>query len=641
MGAYLKSEYEKELEARILADEVEVDNLADNYNVSAIDLGMSAGGTVDIYAVLAAYHTAQGSTPTDLYFPAGTYKLSTNITQPATFRYVMANGAMFSVDSGKTLTLNGMIEAGLYQIFTGAGTIAGHPNIGEIPINWFGAKTTAADNHDAILSAITFCQTAAGGTVIIPTGVYNTAPLSLQGCRNIIIKGFSPGLPWGYTSCLKFVSTGSVGLQLSEVSGLGYANEVPSWQAINIKVENIRLDGNSKVDTCINCNYDVNLVEVTAEHAVYDGITFEPQTYPVVLRACTSRLNGRHGLYVKAPYTTVYNIYNCEFANNSGYGMYIEDGNTCSIVDTLCQANTIGGVKIEKKDPALYTHDIFLGNLLFINLYTEANGTLDDVDVDFEGNCGLYTTSYNLAPLVNTGKIAGLTFINCNIIANTPSVGKTTKGLWMEGVYNYNTLGTIVTSTNISYTACGTLDVSSLLLDDSEFTNTDTTVVQRKINEPARNLRATVGHGHIGLRGRMRELQFYLLGSDLVPSASLTMNTLYNLDYIKFYPILQAGSIFGINVMRRVAPTAGTLTFQIQYGYKSYGVLEAAGFLAPLESIVLDSTHNYRSMTFPLTKYLVDASFILGIKVTVSSDYTTSSTAYNYADIIAELFIES
>jgi len=58
-----------------------------------------------------------------------TYQISTDLTVPATVYLVMHRGAIFSVDNTKTLTINGDIQAGAYQIFSGAGTITLGANI--------------------------------------------------------------------------------------------------------------------------------------------------------------------------------------------------------------------------------------------------------------------------------------------------------------------------------------------------------------------------------------------------------------------------------------------------------------------------------------------------------------------------------
>ena len=74
-----------------------------------------------------------------LYLDEGTYPVNQNLTVPANICLKFDNGAMLSVASGKTLTINGGIEAGLWQIFAGAGDVAGSPKIEYVYPEWFGA----------------------------------------------------------------------------------------------------------------------------------------------------------------------------------------------------------------------------------------------------------------------------------------------------------------------------------------------------------------------------------------------------------------------------------------------------------------------------------------------------------------------
>lgn len=125
---------------------------------SLLDLRAAVRGrefNVTHYASLSAAVTAAASG--DLYFPPGTYAVTSNLSISA--RVVMGRGASFSVSNGITLTLNGGVEAGLYQIFSGAGTVVfdrkkqrvGHPE-------WWGCvpgdSGSAAANLTALGAAI-------------------------------------------------------------------------------------------------------------------------------------------------------------------------------------------------------------------------------------------------------------------------------------------------------------------------------------------------------------------------------------------------------------------------------------------------------------------------------------------------------
>ncbi len=70
------------------------------------------GGSLD--ATIEVPHTGTGNTTT--------YTLSTDLTIPSTISLRVHKGAIITVDSGKTLTLQGPVQAGGYTIFAGDGT---------------------------------------------------------------------------------------------------------------------------------------------------------------------------------------------------------------------------------------------------------------------------------------------------------------------------------------------------------------------------------------------------------------------------------------------------------------------------------------------------------------------------------------
>ena len=499
----------------------------------------------------------------------------------------------------------------------------------------FGASTENDDNRDFIMLALDHLKSKGGGTLSFGTGTYKTSPISLKGYSNIIIAGNTPSLPWGTSSCLQFISEGSVGLQLTEESGLGYANEVPTWSANNIHIKHLRIDCAKKVDAGLNCNYNAFLYDVTVDNARKDGVVLEPQTYPVVMERVTVRYSGRHGVFVKAPYSTVYSMKDCEFSRNDGYGLYIEDGNTSLFTNVILQGNKQGGLKIENKDPSLYNHGIFLGNLTFVNVYTEANGTLSTDDPNYEGNYAIYITSHDLTRHKNAGKIAGLTFMNCNF--NSSTTGR--QGL-IEGIAdNFTVIGPQFLADTVDTEKCGTVFATQShdVIDKINNGNPVYEVNEVKYYNETTKIRAFVGDGYIGKRGRMRELHFHLPNGSINAGETVMMKTVNPVD---FYPVLQSGTLYGINILQGVQPAAGKLTFKIKYGYKSTASGGFTGYINVGDALELDSSKNYSSVSFPLLKYTVDKSFILGIEVSASADYVPSASV-GFTYLLAELFVES
>jgi hypothetical protein len=75
------------------------------------------------YSTLAEALTTVGSNNVTLNIPAGNITIASNTTIGSNIALQVFKGGKFTVNSGVTLTINGPIDAGPYQIFAGTGTI--------------------------------------------------------------------------------------------------------------------------------------------------------------------------------------------------------------------------------------------------------------------------------------------------------------------------------------------------------------------------------------------------------------------------------------------------------------------------------------------------------------------------------------
>lgn len=129
------------------------------FNVKDLAYGAKANGSDDATAIQKAINAAS-VTGGNVIFPPGTY-VTGNLTAPSNVTLVFLNGAKLSINTGATVTINGSIDAGLYQIFSGLGTIGGSPLTPTIYAEWFGVpKTETVDAAPLLQKAITFCQSA-------------------------------------------------------------------------------------------------------------------------------------------------------------------------------------------------------------------------------------------------------------------------------------------------------------------------------------------------------------------------------------------------------------------------------------------------------------------------------------------------
>lgn len=125
------------------------------------DFGAVGDGVNDDTAALSALVAVVTALTTGgaILVPAGTYRLSDDVTIPADVSVLALEGARLSVDSGKTLTLNGLFRAGLTQVFAGSGSVVfGVGSVQGIHPEWFGAvgdRTT--DDTVAVQKTVTTC----------------------------------------------------------------------------------------------------------------------------------------------------------------------------------------------------------------------------------------------------------------------------------------------------------------------------------------------------------------------------------------------------------------------------------------------------------------------------------------------------
>ncbi len=123
-------------------------------NVKNSAYGATGDGATDESAAINLAVTAAANKW--LVFPPGTYKISANVTIAATVHLVMLKGAIISVDSGKTLTINATSNDGFYQRFSGDGTVTfAIYAVNKCHPEWWGASGDDTDDDStAVQSAI-------------------------------------------------------------------------------------------------------------------------------------------------------------------------------------------------------------------------------------------------------------------------------------------------------------------------------------------------------------------------------------------------------------------------------------------------------------------------------------------------------
>ena len=234
----LQGNIDNEKQARENADSLlqqNIDNLEDVVN------------NLDINHVYNQSTPSSGLT-TNIGLKEGTYDITANTTINA--QLVVPKGAIINIANGVTLTINGQILAGAYQIFSGNGTVVIN-NMSEIYPEWWGAK-----NDDTTDSTVAFTKAIASiskGTIVLqpcklniytelpPTNCYVVNSTLVLNKNYVSFKGSRSGIKT--TSNLLFEIKGSTDNgALNFVQGhyfdgiIFYYNGTPSGTGYNKKI---------------------------------------------------------------------------------------------------------------------------------------------------------------------------------------------------------------------------------------------------------------------------------------------------------------------------------------------------------------------------------------------------------------------
>ena len=268
----------------------------------AAALGTPTGTYSALVSALSTIASA-GNPPCTLHAPPGTYSITANLTIPANVVMKPENGAIFAVSSGQVLTINGSLDAGPFQIFTGAGSVV---LSGPIPCaypEWWGSNGLQCAINSGIkriyLSQPLY-QISNGLTVTNPC-------LEICGPAKALPPfGFTPGLaaPVTIKATASMTAVVSVNNTTTNTSPMGYG----------FALRNIKIDGNS------NAQYGVY---------IYDAPYWE--VTDSVIANCTS-----WGLYAGGEHLVLSGPAKAEenYISNCGGGIYCI-GDDYSIVHNL------------------------------------------------------------------------------------------------------------------------------------------------------------------------------------------------------------------------------------------------------------------------------------------------------------------
>jgi len=129
----------------------------------------------------------------------GAYTLATSLTVPVTCGLRFNKNAIITVAAAKTLTINGSLEAGIYQIFSGTGTITLGVLVRKVYGEWWGgsAFTTLADSatpsvaqgHLFLTGGTTTITNFTGSTIGREIQIFAEHAITITDGTNIFLNG--------------------------------------------------------------------------------------------------------------------------------------------------------------------------------------------------------------------------------------------------------------------------------------------------------------------------------------------------------------------------------------------------------------------------------------------------------------------
>ncbi len=181
------------------------------------------------YATFALAVADIGATETTLFIPT-VCAVAGNVAVPATLTLEIQQGGGLNIDNGRVVTINGQINAGVYQIFEGLGTVI-FTTIEKVYPDWW----DGADYGIQINAAIASIAALYGGRVVFTHDADIETSINATDIRGIIFEGTGSGTAAAHGVVLTGVLNGvlfdcvkSQGLTFKNFSIAGDSVTVPT-----------------------------------------------------------------------------------------------------------------------------------------------------------------------------------------------------------------------------------------------------------------------------------------------------------------------------------------------------------------------------------------------------------------------------
>jgi len=143
-------------------------------------------GVIDCAASIESIKANQSNVGT-VFIPRGTFSIVTNLTIPVGMKLRFEAGATFAIATAVTLTINGTLDAGPYQIFSCTGTgkvVFGVGAVTEVYPKWWGAVADGTTDCSAAIQAAIDSIGLVGSMVVKPV-VFGPGSYKINTCLNL------------------------------------------------------------------------------------------------------------------------------------------------------------------------------------------------------------------------------------------------------------------------------------------------------------------------------------------------------------------------------------------------------------------------------------------------------------------------
>lgn len=222
----------------------------------------------------------------------------TNFTIPVNVTVRFERGGKWTINTGITVTFNGQIDAGLWQIFEYVGTGTLNFGTGTVDVvypEWWGIDGTA---DQVEIQAAIDALPANGGRVLLVEGTYTISESIKIDSHSVELMGLGTGLYRVANAALGATLITSLSdIDLIQVNSTGAIEKIRGCRIVNLHLIG---SGATNGKSGIHVFSDTDLFTIERVHCekCQDGFYFDAGDTPRVLN-CSSQWNGR-GLYATA-----------------------------------------------------------------------------------------------------------------------------------------------------------------------------------------------------------------------------------------------------------------------------------------------------------------------------------------------------